>query len=89
MSDIEHGEDGVAVTESTGDDGSLIVAELAKAIREHRRRAGLTQTELAERAGIGRVYLSQVERAHKNPTVVVLVQLARGLGVQPGELLPS
>lgn len=70
------------------DDGSLILAALGAAIREHRTEAGLTQAQLAERAGIGRPHLNHIEGGRKSPTVVVLVHLARGLGVDPAALLP-
>jgi transcriptional regulator with XRE-family HTH domain len=68
-------------------DGSLILAALGAAVREHRLQAGLTQAELAERAGIGRPHLNHIEGGRKNPTVVVLVHLAHSLGVAPGDLL--
>lgn len=71
------------------DDGSVIVAALGAAIREHRTAAGLSQTKLAEIAGISRPYLNLVEAGHKCPTVVVLVHLARGLGVEPALLLEN
>ncbi|HOB50458.1 MAG TPA: helix-turn-helix transcriptional regulator [Mycobacterium sp.] len=71
------------------DDGSVIVAALGAAIREHRTAAGLSQTRLAEIAGISRPYLNLVEAGHKCPTVVVLVHLARGLGVEPALLLEN
>jgi transcriptional regulator with XRE-family HTH domain len=71
------------------EDGSLILTALGAAIREHRLKAGLTQAELAQRAGIGRPHLNHIEGGRKNPTVVVLVHLARGLGVNPADLLPS
>jgi ribosome-binding protein aMBF1 (putative translation factor) len=69
------------------DDGSEIIAALGAAIREHRTAAGLSQTKLAQLAGISRVYLNTVEAGNKCPTVVVLVHLARGLGVDPAQLL--
>lgn len=71
------------------DDGSEIIAALGAAIREHRTAAGLSQTKLAQLAGISRVYLNTVEAGNKCPTVVVLVHLARGLGVDPASLLES
>lgn len=78
---------GVATT--CADDDSEIVAALGAAIREHRTAAGLSQTKLAELAGMSRVYLNLVEAGHKCPTVVVLVHVARGLGIDPAQLLDS
>jgi transcriptional regulator with XRE-family HTH domain len=74
---------------TVSEDDSLILSALGDAIREHRVQAGLTQAELAQRAGIGRPHLNHIERGRKNPTVVVLVQLAASLGVAPGDLLVS
>ncbi|HEX7823658.1 MAG TPA: helix-turn-helix transcriptional regulator [Mycobacterium sp.] len=73
--------------EAPAEDGSLILAALGAAIREHRVQAGLTQAELAARAGIGRPHLNHIEGGRKNPTVVVLVHLASSLGITPGDLL--
>jgi DNA-binding XRE family transcriptional regulator len=78
---------GFGMEETSVEDGSVILAALGAAIREHRVRAGLTQAQLAERAGIGRPHLNHIEGGSKNPTVVVLVHLAHTLGVAPGELL--
>lgn len=79
--------EGLGMEETSVEDGSVILDALGAAIREHRVRAGLTQAELAARAGIGRPHLNHIEGGRKNPTVVVLVHLAHSLGVAPGELL--
>ena len=78
---------GFGMVETSVEDGSVILAALGAAIREHRVRAGLTQAQLAEQAGIGRPHLNHIEGGRKNPTVVVLVHLAHTLGVAPGDLL--
>ena len=67
---------GLAMEGTPAEDGSLILTALGAAIREHRLQAGLTQAELAQRAGIGRPHLNHIEGGRKNPTVVVLVHLA-------------
>lgn len=56
-------------------------------VRRLRKAAGLSQEELAHRAGLDRTYVSGVERGIRNPTVLVLQDLAGGLGVQMVELL--
>lgn len=71
------------------EDCSLILTAVGAAIRDHRLQAGLTQAELDQRAGIGRPHLNHIEGGRKNPTVVVLVHLARSLGVAPGVLRPT
>jgi transcriptional regulator with XRE-family HTH domain len=62
---------------------------LADALRQCRLDAGLTQEALAASAGITREYLSQVERAKKNPTVDVFVRLCAAMRVHPSDVLES
>ncbi len=56
-------------------------------VRRIRMQRGLSQEQLAFDCGLHRTYVSGVERGIRNPTVLVLVQLAKGLGVAPGRLL--
>ena len=52
-----------------------------------RGEIGLSQDELAHRAGLHRTYVSGVERGVRNPTVTVLDKLAKALGVSLSTLL--
>ncbi len=61
--------------------------ELAAAIRRRRITLGLSQEELADRAGLHRTYISMVERGVRNITVVVLDRIARALGVRGSVIL--
>ena len=56
-------------------------------LRRLRLGAGMTQEELAGRATIDRTYLSDIERGIRNPTVLVLNDLATVLKVHPAVLL--
>jgi transcriptional regulator with XRE-family HTH domain len=56
-------------------------------LRRLRVAAGLSQDELAARTGSGRIYISGIENGRRNPTVIVLNDLATQLGVDPRELL--
>jgi transcriptional regulator with XRE-family HTH domain len=56
-------------------------------IRTLRKTAGLSQEVLAERCGIFRTYLSRIESGSANPSLVVLVTLAKALNVEPHVLL--
>lgn len=47
-----------------------------------RKKAGLSQEELAERAGIHRTYVSLLERNRKSPTLDVLFRVCRALRVR-------
>jgi len=49
-------------------------------------RPRLSQEALAERVGISTQYLSNIERGRENPTLDVLIGLAKELKVSLGEL---
>jgi transcriptional regulator with XRE-family HTH domain len=52
-----------------------------------RREKGLSQEELADRAGIHQTYLSGVERGRRNPTVTVLQRIAEALDADIADLV--
>jgi transcriptional regulator with XRE-family HTH domain len=60
---------------------------LAGNLKRLRSRLSFTQEELAEKAGISVVFLSDVERANKWPYLDTLVRLANALNVEIYELL--
>ncbi|GGJ27090.1 helix-turn-helix domain-containing protein [Deinococcus roseus] len=57
----------------------LDVVKLGARIRGERLRKGITLETLAEKAGISRSMLSDVERGQKVPTIVMLGRIAAGL----------
>jgi transcriptional regulator with XRE-family HTH domain len=56
-------------------------------VRRRRLGAGLTQEEMAYRAGIDRTYLSDIERGIRNPTISLLQEIAAVVGAHPAVLL--
>ena len=56
-------------------------------VRRHRRAAGLTQEELAHRANLDRTYLSDIERGIRNPTIMLLQDIAAVCGIHPAMFL--
>ena len=54
---------------------------LGDGVRKYRKLAGLTQEKLAERIDINPVYMGQIERGYRVPTVDVLLRIARALKV--------
>ena len=52
---------------------------LARSIIRHRRRVGLTQVELARRAGIRPETLNRIERGDRSPSVATVEKLDRAL----------
>jgi transcriptional regulator with XRE-family HTH domain len=54
-----------------------------------RKNLSLSQEELADRAGIHRTYVSQLERGIKSPTLAVLIKIAKALDTKPSQLVRS
>ena len=68
-------------TDATGRGGHR--QTLAGAIlRDARRRAGLTQVELSERAGVVRPLISQYENGKKDPSVTMVARLVEACGME-------
>jgi HTH-type transcriptional regulator/antitoxin HipB len=55
---------------------------LGAAIRHYRREAGLSQAELAERAGLHRSYLSDLEQGKETEQVRRILRILKQLGVR-------
>ena len=62
---------------------------LGETLRRVRRARRLTLAQLAERSGVSRSMLSEIERGSVNPTVGVLWNLTFALGIEIGELLTN
>lgn len=56
-------------------------------VRRIRIEKGLTQEQLAERAGVSQFYISLLENGGRNPTVVSLWELSQALGVSHVDLV--
>ena len=56
-------------------------------VRRLREEKGLTQEELAERAGISATYVGFIERGDNVPTLTIVIQIASALRVRPSDLL--
>ncbi len=65
-----------------------IRARFGRRLRELRRAHGLSQEELAFRAGLHRTYVSSAERGERNVSIVNLEKLANALSVEICELFP-
>jgi len=64
-----------------------IRARLGLNVRRLREAKGWSQEDYADRAGIHRTYVSDIERGRRNPTITVVEKLAVPFGIRPGELL--
>lgn len=56
-------------------------------VKRRRVELGLTQEEFADQSGLHRTYVSGIERGQRNPTLDIILQIARALKCNAGDLL--
>lgn len=61
--------------------------EIGEQIRARRQALELTQSDLADRSGVSKAMICDVEAGKKNPTIRLLGQLASGLDCSISELI--
>ena len=64
-------------------------AGFARALKEKRSAAAVSQEELADRASLHRTYISQLERGLKSPSLAAIESLALALELRPHELVKA
>jgi transcriptional regulator with XRE-family HTH domain len=62
-------------------------AQLGHSVRQARKGLGLSQEQLAEKAGLHWTYVGGIERGERNVSLMNIVKIARALGVPPSQLL--
>ncbi|MDB5658481.1 MAG: hypothetical protein JWS10_1096 [Cypionkella sp.] len=67
----------------------LLVTAFAEALVEERKRAGLTQEDLAERAGVSVRFVSFLETGKRQPTLSALAAVSVGLGISMVEMISA
>ena len=67
------------------------VLDIGLKISYYRKRAGLTQEDLAERVGVSTAYIGMIEApgVNKSASLKTLYAIATALGVPPYKLLQS
>jgi len=66
----------------------VIGRQIAEA-RDRFRPETLSQSDLAERVGLARGSIANIERGRQHPPIETLYRIADALGVEPRQLLPS
>ena len=56
-------------------------------LRRLRHAKGISQEDLAHRAGVNRTYMSKLEKGASYPELEIIAKLATVLGVEPAGLL--
>ena len=60
--------------------------KIVNKVKQYRKAARMTQSQLAERAGVSRQTISDIETGKHDPTISVALLLARALGVKVDNL---
>lgn len=58
----------------------------ASKVKQLREQQGMSQERLAAEAGLHRTYIGMVERLERNPSLVCIYKIAKGLNVNIKEL---
>lgn len=64
-----------------------ILIKFGDKVRERRTTLGLSQEELAARAGVHRTYIGMIERAEKNITLQNIEKVAKALEISLDKLM--
>jgi transcriptional regulator with XRE-family HTH domain len=59
----------------------------ADELRELRLKAGITQEEVAARAGVSREYVSMLEAGKNTPTIDVFIRLCQAVEASPADVI--
>ncbi len=66
---------------------STVMMGFGAALKHAREAADMTQAELGKATDLDRTYISRIERGETNPSLTVIVALAKATGTAPGDLL--
>lgn len=66
-----------------------LCAAVCRVIRKHRITLGMSQQELAEKSGLHRTYISDVERGARNISLKSFARLAAALDQSPSTIVQA
>lgn len=66
---------------------SLLQKKFGERLKKQRNKLGISQEELGFRSGLGRTYISGIERGTRNPSLKNLGRIAKALKIPLKELL--
>lgn len=61
---------------------------IGRKMREAREKQHLTQSDVAEKAGLSTNHYAQIERGEANPTVEALESICKALKLKSSKILP-
>lgn len=70
-------------------DEASLYKDFGRLVRDHRRRLGLTQEQLADHVGLSRTSITNVEQGRQKVLLHQMFALAESLQIRPEVLLPA
>jgi len=67
----------------------VVIQRMVCALREQRERLGLSQNEVARRAGLSHTMVMRVEKQERMPTIDTLLRICAALDIELWRLLRS
>lgn len=68
---------------------SAILKQFGDKVRELRKEKGLSQEELADKAGLHRTYIGMIERSEKNITLINIEKIAIAFEISVAKLFEN
>lgn len=69
------------------DESISVATRFGRTVRTKREATGISQEDLADRAGLHRTYVSMIERGRRTASIAVVERLADALGTSMTELM--
>jgi transcriptional regulator with XRE-family HTH domain len=66
----------------------LLYSHIGQQLKSHREKKGLTQSQLAERVGLERTSITNIESGKQRLPLHILFGVCHSLGVSPVEVMP-
>jgi transcriptional regulator with XRE-family HTH domain len=66
-----------------------LIRQFGLEVKRRRIELGLTQEEFSDISGLHRTYVSGIERGERNPTLDVILTMARALKCIAADLMPG
>lgn len=72
-----------------GDDKNNIYLDFGRRLKAARKSNKVTQNDLAERVGLSRTSITNIERGRQQVSLHVFLSLSKAVGIEPVRLLPD
>lgn len=65
----------------------MSIEQVINNIRDYRKQKNISQEELAEKSGLSKNYISELERYEKSPSLETFIKLINALGISADVIL--